>query len=59
MKLEIVDGRWIADMTRLEALLIKDAILDFQNDRSETESWDSQVDPILVAQIKRVLDRVQ
>lgn len=58
MKLREVNRRYIMNMTRLEALLVQDALYDFQVNRSESQSWDCGFDPILVAQINRVLDKV-
>lgn len=59
MKLEVVNGRYIVNMTRYEALLVKDAVYDFQNNRSETQSWDSLNDPILVSQMLRTMDKIE
>lgn len=51
-------GRFAIDATRVEALLLKDALHEFQNYRSETEGWDSQCDPILVSQMVKQIDKV-
>ena len=51
MKVRIKDGRVYINVTRNEALLLQDALYEFQADRSETNSWDSQNDPIVVSQM--------
>lgn len=57
MKIKIKSGRVFINITRYEALLLKDAISDFQYDRSETHSFDSQNDPIIVAQMVKKLEK--
>lgn len=47
------------DMTRAEAFLIRDAMFEFATNRSEGLDWDSGCDPVLVAQINKVLEKVE
>jgi len=58
MKILIVGKRVILDVTRYEALLIKDAVYDFQQNRSETLDWDSQNDPVVVSQLVKGMEIV-
>ena len=55
MKLKEVNGRYLADMTRNEAFLLRDGMFEFATNWSEGLDWDSGCDPILVAQINKVL----
>jgi hypothetical protein len=58
MKLITRGDRVLLDCTRVEALLIKDAIHDFADYRKETESWDSQVDGLITANMNKKLEGV-
>ena len=59
MKIIIKNGRVFINATRCEALLLKDAVGDFQTDRSETQGFDSQCDSMLVSQMVKKLEVVE
>ena len=50
--------RFLLNVTRYEALLIQDALSEFRNNRSEASAWDSQNDPIIVAQMNKAMKSV-
>lgn len=57
------DGERInLNVTRYEAMLIKDAVYEMVNNRSGdcgTHEWDSQDDPIVAAQMNRCFDKIE
>ena len=59
MKIKERRGRYNLNVTRYEALLIKDALYDFQENRSETQEWDSHNDPIVVSQMIKKTDGIE
>ncbi len=53
-----INNRYCINITRNEALLIKEALYFFAEDRSASSSWDSQIDPIVVDQMLKKLNIV-